>query len=449
MNTVPLVIFMALLSTTPMARNARADEPLSLSDCVAIALENGAVVADAAAKVEEYKARLAEIESVFYPKLYGMTYAAPMFSVHGTALDKDVERRWRSIGDWGPYTHLEMVLAQPIYTFGRAGAGKRAARERWKVEQARLREARNAVALEVKRLYHARLYALSLLPTLDSALKSVRTAIESGQQLYDEGSGKVSQSDLARLRCAALDLERYRIDAEDGADLALAALKHAMGWEEERTLALQDHKLTGGSSSDLTSLDELLDEALRKRPEWAQIHHGEAAARALEKAERRAVLPTLFFAGTVNWDWAPTRDDSPNPYHYDQYNQLTGGAALGLQFNMDFALAKARGEQARAIARQVQAKKKLAQTGIPLQVRKAYDDVLRYTRQAGLMKKQVSEARKWMTLAGAAYATGTGEARDLLEGLAAYVKAKQAYYDSLRSYHDARAELGYSVGRMD
>ncbi len=54
--------------------------------------------------------------------------------------------------------------------------------------------------------------------------------------------------------------------------------------------------------------------------------------------------------------------------------------------------------------------------------------------------------RKWMIFAGTAYATGTGEAKDVLEGVAAYMLAKKGYYETLQAVHVARATLYYVAG---
>ncbi|MBI3179615.1 MAG: hypothetical protein HYZ27_08125, partial [Deltaproteobacteria bacterium] len=97
--------------------------PLNADDCVKVALAKSAAIEEAAAKVREYEALLSEVESIFYPKLVATGFVAPMFTVATQSGDIDTyERRWKSAGDWGPYTRLEALLAQPLYTFGRAAA---------------------------------------------------------------------------------------------------------------------------------------------------------------------------------------------------------------------------------------------------------------------------------------------------------------------------------------
>ena len=51
-----------------------------------------------------------------------------------------------------------------------------------------------------------------------------------------------------------------------------------------------------------------------------------------------------------------------------------------------------------------------------------------------------------MIFAGAAFATGTGEAKDVLEGLAAYLSAKRSHYESLQQLQPALAQILYVTG---
>lgn len=422
--------------------------PLDADACVEVAVRGSARVGEAAAKVAGYEARLAQVEAVYYPKLSGRAFVAPMFTVRGSALDADVERAW-GLSDWGPYTRLEALLAQPLYTFGRAEAGAEAARRRAAVERARLEEARGAVALEVRRLYYVRLYALGMIQSLDAAAKVLAEAEARGQEQYAAGSGEVTQADLMRLRYGTTQVERFRRTAANGAALALSALEQAMGLAETAGLELAHDRLPPVPAEEPDSdLERLLAEAAQSRPEWAQIRDGRKAAEALGEAERKANLPVVFAAGTLEASWTPTRDDTSNPYHLDPYNDLAGGVAVGLQFDLDPALASARSDEAAALGGQVEAAARLAATGIPLQVRKAHSELLRHREQAALAERGVQATRRWMSFSAAAYLTGTGEARDLLEGVVAHLQAKQAKYESIRDYYLAGAELAAAVGRV-
>jgi outer membrane protein TolC len=422
-------------------------QPLSLPDCVERALANDPRVEEAEAKVRGHEATLAEVESVFYPKLKAVAWVAPMFTVHGSALANDVSRDY-SLSAWGPYTHLKAQLAQPLTTFGRYDAGKSAATHRVLVEKARVREAQHAVALEVVRMYMTHLMARGILPALGNAASLLADAEKTGREEYEKGSGKVTQTDLMRLRYGALEIEKHSLTARDGAELSLLALKRLVGVSQGEPLALADARLPEAPGADVPPLEALVAEATRERPEWTQIEHGQQAALALEKAEKLANAPVLFVGGEASFDWAPTRTDTPNPYHYDPYNDLVGGIAVGLLFDLDPALASAKADKARALQARVTALRRLADSGIPLQVRKARDEVLRQREFVRLSTEAETAAKKWMTSGAAGYLAGVGEARDLLEGLAAYLFARRDHLQGLLDYHVARGELVQAVGRV-
>ena len=442
---VSFVISTALASTGRAAESTAIDA----EGCVRVALRESAQLAQAEALVRQYEARLALVESSFYPKLLGTTYLAPMFTVHGTALTQDVARQWKRPSDWGPYAHLEALLAIPLYSFGRAEQGALAARERAAVERARARQAENVVALEVRKLYHLRLYPLSLLPALHSAAEMVAEAEARGQELYEQATGDVTQADLMKLRYAATEVAKFERMATDGAALATSALKHTMGLadNEDVTFANEELPEMGEPSSPDSDLPALLAEAARQRPEWEQLGHGDKAAAALIKSEAATSWPIVFLAGQLTADWTPQRDDGKNPYWFDPYNQVFGGVALGLRFDVDPAKTSALVEGAEATRDEVDALRRFASTGIPLQVRKAQLDLEQQRALVELSTEGVKATRKWMAFAGAAYKTGTGEARDVLEGLVAYLQAKRGYYDALLAYHVSRAELAYAIGR--
>jgi outer membrane protein TolC len=220
-----------------------------------------------------------------------------------------------------------------------------------------------------------------------------------------------------------------------------------MGVPESEAIELADARMPRIDDTELEPLDQALIAAAELRPEWHQVRHGREAALALEKAERLAMAPVLFVAGQIRAAWAPTRDDADSPYVYDPFNDLFGGIALGLQFNIDPAHALAKAEQAEALQAEIEALARFAATGIPLRVKKAHDEATRFRESAGIARSGVKAAQKWMTFSGAAYATGTGEAEDLLEGLVAWLQAKEAYYSVVRDYFVGRAELDFAIGR--
>jgi hypothetical protein len=255
----------------------------------------------------------------------------------------------------------------------------------------------------------------------------------------------VTNVDLQKLAYAGAELDKFLLQAEVGEDLALAAMKHTMGLPQNAAVVIADEALPEPPET-LPALAVLLKKASEQRPEWAQLQHGKQAALSLEQAERLANAPVAFVGGQLYADWTPMRPDVKNPYAYDPYNQVFGGIALGLLFDLDPMKAAAKAEQARALQQQVAGLEKFASTGIPMEVRKAHDDAVLAKRTSAIAEKGAVAARKWMIFAGAAFTTGTGEAKDLLEGLAAYLGAKKSHYESLQNMQVALAALFYVTG---
>lgn len=429
---------------------ARAGEPeapapgrtWTLEACVAEAVARSGQVAEARGKVAEWEARLAEVQANRWPKLTGYAFAAPMFGVKGSATEP-VERDYRT---WGPYLRFEGLLAQPVYTFGRLEAGERAAAERVEVERSQVELTRQRVALEVRRYHDLHLYARGLQPTLRSIRKILDEASAKAQELYDARSGKVTNVDLMKLKYASTELEKYAVQAEAGAAVALAALQHVMGLPAEPPIQLAESELPEPPAGEPPPLEALVRLAAERRPEAAQLRHGKAAAESLERSEARADLPVLALVGQLTASWTPTRSDVSNPYQYDPYNDLSGGVALALRFDLDPARSRARSAGARGLAAQVDGLASYAATGIPMEVRKAHADVAQALRLVRLGAEGSAATRKWMVFAGAAYVAGTGETRDLLEGVAAYGAARKGYFDALLAYHQASAQLALATG---
>lgn len=424
------------------------EAPLSVDECVLIAIGGSPEIEQAQAKVRALQARLAEVESVYYPKVDATLWVAPNYTVEGSALEPEVRTHWEHIEDWGTTVHLDGRVVQPLWTFGRSAAGEEAAGERIEAERARVREAQVKVAYQVRRLWYDRLYALSLIPAFESALDTLHEAERLAEEQYEAGTGDVTLPDRMQLRYGVTELEKALRNARDGAELATWALAHTMGLAHDARLAFTEERLPPVPEGALPGLPTLWALARAKRPEWAQAHHGARAATAWRLAEARANHPVLFAAAQLEVDWTPTRTDATNPYHYDKYNGITGGVAIGLKWDFDPALAAAKAHGAGATEDEVAALTRLAETGIPLQVRKARQELEKARAIAALATEGATATRKWVTFAAAAYNAGTGEARDVLEGVGAHARAQRDRYEAIRNYHVARAALDQALGIM-
>ncbi len=454
MNALLLAVFLSAepapaAAPSPLMLPTASVRRMTIDDCVREALKGSGTLMEAQGKVTEWQGKLLEVESVYWPKLQGLAYVAPLYGLKlapgqtGAELPHPVYRTdWNT---WGPYTKLQLILAQPIYTFGRQPAGEKAAQNRLDVEKARVEQTRNTIALEVRRYYLLHLYAKSLQPALDQAKSILDEAEKSAREMYDEGGG-VTQVDLSKLRYGGTLLAKGMVQAQIGSALALAALKHTMGMQQSEAIELVDEALPPVPSVPLLPLEAYVAKAAEHRPEVAQLKFGAEAAKWFARSQALSSMPTAFVAAQIDLNWAPARPTTSDEFAYDRFNTITPGVAAGFLFDVDPRKTWAQYEGAKGLIEQVDGLKKFASTGIPVEVRKAYDDATQADQLAKLSNEGSSAGRKWLVFAGTAYAAGTGEAKDLLEGLVVYISSRQAYFEQLNAAHFARAQLLYVTG---
>ena len=298
-------------AVSPMLLPSGGPRRMTMDDCVREALKGSGTVLEAQGKVTEWQGKLLEVESVYWPKLQGLAYVAPLYGLKlqpgATSADRPHPLYDNDWNNWGPYTKLQLILAQPIYTFGRQPAGEKAAQNRLDVERARVDQTRNTVALEVRRYYLLHLYARSLMPALNQAKGLLDTAEKSAREAYEESTGAVTQVDLAKLRYGGTLLAKGMLQANIGRDLALAALKHTMGMQQSEWIEVADEALPGLPDKPLPALETYVAKAAQHRPEVAQLKFGEEAARWFARSEALSSMPTAFVAAQLDLNWAPRR----------------------------------------------------------------------------------------------------------------------------------------------
>lgn len=436
--------FLACLLPLTASAALGADHPLGVEDCIAAALAHNPELRAARAEASQARAQTSQVQANLFPQLSTLAFVAPMYGATGGLGLSEPFRH--DLSEWGPWAHIEARLIQPIYTFGRLSSGITAARERAEVQDARGREIADGVRANVQHLYGSRLYALSMQPCLENARSILDEAVKTAADLYDRATGDVTLPDLMRLRYGAGEIQRYLRQAKDGSELATRALCQAMGLSSDASVEFADNKLPA-PSGDVPSLETLVTSARRDRPEFAELAHGRAAVTAWEESERKADLPMLAIALAGQADTSPVRPKGYSATWYNTYNDYFVGGALGLQLNLNPAMSAARAAEASAKGEWVQAEEALADTGIPLQVFKARQALMQNRDLAAVAEEEVRNTQKWMTFAAAAYASGTGEAKDVLEGVAAYAQSKKAYYDHLLGVWQAQADLEQAIGR--
>jgi outer membrane protein TolC len=396
--------------------------------------------------VRKYKFLELEAWSVYTPKIKGMTWLAPMYSIEdsGTYNRTDID-----FNNWGPYYHMDMQFQQPLFAFTRVISGIKAARAGQDVARADVEITRWQVAKEIRTYYYGIVFANTLLKTIDMADEMLNNAYQSAETSLEEG-GDVSEVDLIKLKYYMTQIPVYRSFAEKSMEMAQEALELSTGSRLEpqdipRRLVME--------KIELKETDEYQDLMFTNRPLYKKLKSGINATRELMNLEYKAMIPVLFAGGFIKFNAASTVDMHYSKYLSNEYNTFTpdgrgldGGFAVGFVWDFDPMKAISRGLQKKAELDKLVELQNYAIEGFPVELAKVLSDMTDLRVKAENQKEAVSHAQSWMFFAANAYAMGDGDAKDVMDGLAAYIQAKMGYYQALYDYNQMIGDLCSIVG---
>ena len=253
-------------------------------------------------------------------------------------------------------------------------------------------------------------------------------------------SGLVARADLLRARAALTEAELARASAERDAEKAEAALKQAAGITQTTRLQLDWHAPLPDAPEANVALADLLDEALRERPDLQALQAASAAARAEVDRARAARWPTLSLASSV----ARTSFLEDNRETSTTYN-------VGINLSVPlFDGGRLRGlaRAAERDAERLEAEQNVQANSVTREVAEAFYD----TRHAQTQKTRIADllasASESAQAAEARYRAGVGSLLELLTAQADLARARQTAAQSDSDWLAAFSRLSYALGRL-
>jgi len=419
---------------------------LYLDECIRSALQAAPEIGEAQADLALTGSKLEEAGSYRYPQINVTTLFGPAPSAKVQDISPVINTsKTFSIRDLTWFASTDLLITQPLWTFGKISENMKAATHGMEVDKARMRQKGNEVALEVKKYYYSVLLAREIQNVLAELQLYMQQGKQKIQQLIENESASGDPMDLFKIDAYAGEINKYMEEALKGERLATAALKARLVLADniDVTVAIERLELP---NEELPELTAIIDKARVQRPEFKQLSEGTAARTALVNAARANYYPDIFLAGMLSWAYSDNRDRVKNPYINDPFQHGYGGVALGLKWHLDFGItaAKSAGEQAQL--NRLFSTRQYADSYIPLQVKKAWLEMQEAQKNVATTKKAYQSAKKWGTAALANFDFGVGNPRDVFDAVGVYGKMKAAYYQSLFDFQMARANLVYAIG---
>ncbi|WP_395825462.1 TolC family protein [Archangium minus] len=426
--------------------------PLTLEQLVQRARKQDARVEEARAELRRLEALLRQARWAWFPKFETTIGAGgPIPEARNDGLggppttEASLEGDLR-FGRMGVTAFLQSNAVLPVYTFGKLQALEKAAEQGPVIGKALKARAEDEAGFQAAQAFFGYQLARSGLTQLDETSKRLEDAAQRLQEMLKEKSEQVSKMDLYKLGFFRKQLEARRIQAEQGRQLALAAIRLLAGIPPGEPVEVAEAELEPEGEVKPPTLEEVLATAEQKRPELAGIAAGIVAREREVFIRERSFYPDFGLAGFLTLRYTSSATPQRDPFAYDPYNEREVGVGLVARYTFDFPTKQALLDQSRAELDKLRAQQRLLQAAIRLEVTKVHGTLVTAWERAQALGDAERDARRWATAAMTAFDLGTTGTRDLIEAFTAYA---QSSADRAQSWHDfqvAQAELTRVTG---
>lgn len=350
-----------------------------------------------------------------------------------------------SLSTIGVFGRLDFTITQPLYTFGKLSNGREAARSGLTAQKLEKDRVSDDIALKVTELYYALILARAGIDSARNAENFFTEARRRIRRLLNVGSAEVSESDLYKVDAFQAGVIRSQAEAQKGIEVATFALRAMLEIPPGVPLKVVAEPLEVRPTA-LAELNAQVREALSNRPEFKQLQAALEASQYRTAAAVSDLYPSFFVALEGSLAGAPGRDHLDNPYIQDEFNHAYAGVVAGARWEFDFGIKKARIDEARAAYQKLIYSSKKAAMNIPIQVAKAYQDIIEWQKSAETYKAAAVASRKWVVSAFADFDMGIGSADNMLRAIEKYGDNQGGYVEAMYNYNLAVANLKYATG---
>lgn len=326
-----------------------------------------------------------------------------------------------------------LTVSQLITDFGRTANLNQSAKFQARAQENNAQATREQILLQVDAAYFGALQAEAVTRVAEKTVSSRQLFLE---QVTALSSNKLrSELDVSFARVNLEDAKLLLSKAHNDLDAGFTQLAALLGLREPKSYRLEEPQPVALA----TNVADLVQEALRSRPDVLRLKNEQSSALSLARADRDARFPTVAALGAVG----------VSPVHGPQLQDAY--AAAGLTITMPLYAGGL------YTARQKEAELRGQAAGEAL--RDLEDNVIRDVRLAWLNSQnaferlQITEhllenARQSFSLAQARYKNGISSIVELNQAELSEISAEIAYSNTQYEYLQQRSALDFETGAL-
>jgi len=414
------------LACGPLA--AQNTQKLSLHDAEQIAIQNHPQIQAAVDMASAAKAQVTEQRSAYYPTAYGSL----------TAVDSENNSRIAAGALNNPIIYERyangLTITQLVTDFGRTHELVKSSNLHAQAEQESVVATRADVLLGVDRAYFAVLKAQAVLKVAQETVKDRQLVADQVTEL--ERNKIKSGLDVSFANVDLAQAQLLLVQAENDLDASNAQLSAALGYGDQRSFQLVEEPLPSAPPAEFS---DLLQQALKNRPELISLRLDADSAHSYATAERDLWFPTISAAGSAGL----------TPYGADQLapRYAAGGVNVNIPIFNGHLFGALRSE-ADSRARAKDQYLRDLQNHVVRDVRTAWLESNSAFQRLGLTDQLLKSATQAEDLAQSRYKLGLSSIIELSQ---AQLNMTQAELESASARYDYEMQLSalsYQIGSL-
>ncbi len=456
---VCLILTFTSSSLAAETKQKKQVETLNLQQLIDLALQNSPELAAIKAGVKAAESEVKQAKGGYFPQLDVDGIIGPVNDAEKPYVEVDPTKltsNGKYIGEIVENTpndelhgvnifgRLELTITQPIFTFGKISNRYKAALEGLGAVKSEIDKKKGEIILKVKELYYALVLANMGSEAADESDDFFSDIQNKVRRLLKLGSTNVSTTDLYRIEAYRAATKHFKSKAERGGRVTYEALKKLIGYPPEKDFRIDTKELPTKLPS-LAGQEKCIQEALAKRPEFAQLKKSLSAKKYMIDAKKADLYPSFFLLVKGNFADAPGREEWDDPYIDDKYHSASIGVVLGGTWHLDWGIGMAEVDKEKAEYESLTNSLLVAKRDIALQVMKYYQDVLEAYDGVQTYEKAAKAARKWIVAAISNFDMGLGTVNDIIMAIEKYSENRGEYLSSLYDFNKSLARLSYAI----
>lgn len=329
-----------------------------------------------------------------------------------------------------------LSVRQLLTDFGRTHNLIRSAQSDANAKMEMQRATADDLRLAVDQAFFQALTAHAVVKVAQQTLSTRQTTVEQIQALTQ--SKLRSTLDLSLAEVQASQAQLLLLDAQSDEQAAMANLNALMGSETDEAYNLAD-PTTASPEPAPVNVEELVQVAIRNRPDLTALRDQQAAAKQFASAEHALWRPTISALAVVGG--TPVRADQIQSSWYG-----AAGANVSIPVFNGFAYS-ARAKEADLRARAATEQVRGLRDTIGRDVRIAVLNAQRAFQRITVSQQLLAQASNALELAQARYRVGLSGIVDLTQAQLAQTSALIDYTNARYAYQTATAEIRFQTGQ--